>query len=155
MHVASWRWAYEGLLPAAVLDGLSVDERAAMWQRILADPVGVTLLAERSGRAIGFASAGPGRDEIGGPSVGELYALYVLAEVAGTGVGWSLHDAVLSQLAERGFVEARLWVLRGNLRAIRFYSRQGWRADGVERDERRSDGVVLTEVRLSRRWGQT
>jgi len=127
VHVAAWRWAYEGLLPTAVLDGLSVDERAVMWRRILANPVGVTLLAERSGRAIGFASAGPGRDEIGGPSVGELYALYVLADVTGTGVGRSLHDAVLSRLAERGFVAARLWVLRGNARAIRFYTRQGWR----------------------------
>ena len=27
VHVASWRWAYRGDLPAEFLDGLSVDDR--------------------------------------------------------------------------------------------------------------------------------
>ena len=36
MHVASWQWAYAGLLPADELAGLSVADRADRWQARLA-----------------------------------------------------------------------------------------------------------------------
>jgi len=61
---------------------------------------------------------GPGRADVGGPTVGGLYALDVLPEVAGAGAGRLLHDTGLHWLAKRGFDQARLWVLRGNERAI-------------------------------------
>ena len=31
VHVASWQVAYRGFMPDAVLDGLSVDDRARKW----------------------------------------------------------------------------------------------------------------------------
>jgi len=31
-HVASWQTAYRGLLPQALLDGLSVERRTTQWQ---------------------------------------------------------------------------------------------------------------------------
>ena len=31
VHVASWQWAYAGLLPAGQLAALSVEDRAARW----------------------------------------------------------------------------------------------------------------------------
>lgn len=38
VHVASWRSAYAGLVPAATLDGLNVDARARQWACWLTDP---------------------------------------------------------------------------------------------------------------------
>ena len=50
MHVASWRAAYPGLLPEAVLEGLSVARRTATWERVLADRRQHVVVAERDGR---------------------------------------------------------------------------------------------------------
>ncbi len=57
VHVRSWQAAYRGLIDQSVLDGLSVDERAAGWRRILAEPLPTslgTLVAVRDDRLIGW-----------------------------------------------------------------------------------------------------
>jgi len=36
VHMASWRWAYRGDLPAEFLDGLTVDDREREWREWLA-----------------------------------------------------------------------------------------------------------------------
>ncbi|MGP4115505.1 GNAT family N-acetyltransferase [Streptomyces sp. 4N509B] len=91
--------------------------------------------------ADGVAPAGGGsegraeRDEAGGrrdEPWGEVYALYVLPGFLGRGVGRSLMGRALDALAAAGRPRARLWVLRDNAPARRFYERAGFRADGAE-----------------------
>ncbi len=148
VHVAAWRWAYDGLLPAGRLAELSAADRGRAWaERLESGQDAMTYVAERGDTLVGFVSAGVGRADVGGPEVGELYGLYVLAEVAGTGTGRRLHDMGLRWLADRGHPHARLWVLRSNDRARAFYERCGWRPDGDEKLERRPDGLMLDEVR--------
>ena len=64
------------------------------------------------------------------------------------GVGGELMSAALSSLRSAGFTTATLWVLADNDRAIRFYERAGWRADGAEQS---ADimGVQLSEIRYT------
>jgi GNAT superfamily N-acetyltransferase len=156
VHVASWQWAYAGLLPAEELAGLSVADRADRWQARLAGTGtgstdrGATFVADLDSRVVGFVTVGPGRDDVGGPSVGELYAIYLDREVAGTGLGRRLHEAGVGWLAEQGWTRALLWVLRDNARARRFYELCGWRADGVTKTVPRPDLVDLDEVRYER-----
>ncbi|GAA1188548.1 GNAT family N-acetyltransferase [Nesterenkonia xinjiangensis] len=69
----------------------------------------------------------------------EVKALYVLAEVYGTGVG---HALLTSGIGED---PAYLWVLAGNDRAIAFYARQGFRLDGATKSD-----PVGTEKRMVR-----
>lgn len=153
VHVASWQWGYAGLLPAELLDGLSVPERATRWRDILAgenpDEGAVTFVGELPTGLAGFVSVGSGRADVGGPEVGEIRALYVDPGHAGRGVGGALHDAGVEWLTSRHRL-ARLWVLRGNARARGFYERHGWHADGVEKVEHPGDGFVLDEVRYER-----
>src|SRR5882757_3743577 len=63
VHVLSWRAAYRGLLPADVLDGLSVDGRERMWAGILRDPAPrrAVLVAAEEDKVLGFAALGPSR----------------------------------------------------------------------------------------------
>jgi GNAT superfamily N-acetyltransferase len=152
VHVASWQWAYAGLMPTDVLAGLSVAGRTTSWRDRLSDPEAVraTFVAERDNRVVGFAAVGPGRDDVGGPSVGELYAVYVLAEVAGDGAGRALHDECLGWLANRHFPLARLWVLTTNVRAQAFYRRQGWSPDGQTKVHTMREGHTIHETRYSR-----
>ena len=151
VHVASWQWAYAGLLPADRLASLSTQQRAQRWSEVLTEPNdALTLVGERAGRIVGFASAGPARDDDLAPGVGELWGLYVHPDVAGDGTGYRLHEGAMAWLREQGARSAVLWMLRGNKRAHAFYERQGWRLDGSEKVDERPDGFVLDEVRYSR-----
>ncbi|MGH2840330.1 MAG: hypothetical protein ACRDKY_05850 [Solirubrobacteraceae bacterium] len=44
VHVRSWQVAYRGLLPDAILDGLSVEERRTIWHQLLANDDGIFTL---------------------------------------------------------------------------------------------------------------
>ena len=81
--VRGWQTAYRGLMPDEFLAGLSVAGRAAAWREMLdrdADGGIPAWLAERDGRAVGFVSSGPPRDEDVPLPGAEVYAIYVLPE---------------------------------------------------------------------------
>ena len=121
VRVATWKVAYRGVVPDEHLDAMTVtDERVAHLQARYGGDVR-TLLAEDDGRAVGMAVVGPCRDE-DRPGERELYALYVLPERWGSGVGQVLWDAALPFTS--------LWVLADNPRARAFYERNGFRRDG-------------------------
>ena len=147
VHVRTWQAAYRHAFPAELLDSLSIEEREARWRdQGLADSAAETLVAERAGRVVGFASAGPSRDP---DCDGELWGIYVEPEEWGSGTGAALLDAALERLRAAGFREAILWVLGDNPRARRFYEKHGWSPDGTEKDGVHLDTEVH-EVRYRR-----
>lgn len=150
VHVEGWRWAYRGLLPDALLDGLSADRREAMWRTTLSAPdtEARVWLAERDGRAVGFAATAPVRDAGHPPGTAELTAIYLARDAAGTGTGRALLAQATGDLRRRGFRGAVLWVFAANLRARRFYELAGWRLDGATRRVERG-GAELAEVRYA------
>jgi ribosomal protein S18 acetylase RimI-like enzyme len=151
VNVASWRWAYDGLLPASVLDALSVESRAADWRSMISSQVcDVSVATAGDGTVVGFVNIGMTRDDDGSASAaGELFALYVLPRTAGTGVGRSLLRRAESRLRAAGFTRATLWVLETNERGRRFYERHGWSWDGT-RGEHRFDCGNRPIVRYAR-----
>ena len=70
-----------------------------------------------------------------------MYSLYVHAP--GAGLGQRLLDELL------GKESAELWVFEANVRAQRFYERNGFRLDGT-RHTYRPETASLPEVRLVR-----
>jgi len=149
VQVDSWRATYVGLLPEAVLDGLSVGDKTEGWARVLGEGGRHVVVAESGGRMVGFASVGPGRDADLGGTTGQLTTLYVVDDAWGTGVGRALHDAALSRLADAGYRRGVVWMLSTNARARRFYDRQGWTADGRLRVQQ-FGGTVVLDRRLAR-----
>jgi GNAT superfamily N-acetyltransferase len=156
IRVAGWQSAYRGQLDDRLLDGLSAERDRSRWRAHLESPPPGHrgFVAERGGRTVGFATCGPSRDRDEPPGVGELYAIYVLPTMIGTGVGIALLQRVMRTLREDGYREAMLWALEGNLRGHAFYQAAGWRADGgAKRD--RMDGFELSEVRYRYRFEST
>jgi len=151
VHVATWRATYRGLMPQSLLDGLSVEARTAVWQTILRDDEGSTLVAieQAADRVVGFVSVGPSRDTDPDRAPSELYGIYLHPDHWGRGAGRHLLDCGLAQLPTA--TEATLWVLDRNDRARRFYERQGWKLDGATKEDDRGE-VVLSELRYRRRW---
>ncbi len=147
-HVASWRAAYASIVPARVLDGLSVDRRAEFWRGVAADPGETRVwVAEAGRRVVGFASTGPARDTDLPAGAAELQAIYLEPGSWGTGLGRALLQRAVGDLVERRFRPLVLWVLAGNERGRHFYERAGWEWDGTRRDLD-FDGESVEELRF-------
>lgn len=158
VHVRSWQAAYKGLLPDDYLDQLRPEDRASKYDFASLDPLKPrTLVAVEEGLIQGFATTRLVPAAIVTPSPeldpkhwGELCALYVDPEHWGCGMGVALAEAARAHLFSLGMQNAYLWVLAGNLRAERFYQRDGWVPD----DARRTDtlwGITVEELRYQRR----
>ncbi|MFY9928672.1 MAG: GNAT family N-acetyltransferase [Streptosporangiaceae bacterium] len=149
LHLASYRAAYQGLIPAGVLSSLRGEDRELRWQASLNDPRRRTLIAEDDDAVlalIGFAEVGPSRDKDAGAGTGELMALHVTQASWRRGVGRTLNDIAIATLAAQGFQAVTLWVLTGNSRARAFYEAMGWNHDGTAR-ELLVQGIRVAEVR--------
>ncbi len=137
VHVRSWLKAYRGLIPDPVLDDLSVGQREKMWREAISRPASTAdrvWVAEQRGRIVGFASAGPTRDDDEDPQdTGEIYAIYLEPEAQGQGIRRRLFRRAVEGLREQGFRAATLWVLAANFRTRLFYEAAGWLTDGTER----------------------
>ena len=149
VHVRSWQAAYRGLMPDHALATLSIAERERWWARLLSDPPPRTALlvaTASSASVVGFCGAGPSLDPAATGDDGQLYTIYLLRRYWRRGIGSKLHTAALHRLAGLGFRRAELWVLETNTRAIEFYRRVGWRADGTRQVDRGPGGIELPEV---------
>lgn len=148
----SYRTAYRGVLPDPFLDDLGIHPPAGYWTGRAAVPPSARhslLVAGGRGEVHGFCDAGPARDDDLDPQrTAEIAVLYVDPSAIGLGVGRRLVQATCDRLVDAGFDDARLWVLRANAGARRFYERLGWRPDGAEKSRRlEAEDVTFDEVR--------
>jgi GNAT superfamily N-acetyltransferase len=95
------------------------------------------LIAKVNNTAGGFVCFGRARDE-NRQDCGEIYAIYVLKEHWGRGIGYTLYKNACAELQENGFLKAYLWVLDTNHRAIASYRRWG----GVIERDRLKDHAI-------------
>lgn len=135
VHVASWQGAYSDIIDLDnVGDSMDVDERERAWREripLIGDEGHRTWVAEIDERVTGFAFTRPTQDDDLNPlEIAELVALYLDPEIFGAGVGKSLLGRAVAGMRNQGFLQATLWVLEENVRAIRFYRQEGWRPDG-------------------------
>lgn len=159
-HVRGWQVGCAGVLPASYLAEMDLAASARRWTGNIANPASAneTLVAEVGSRVVALASFGRSYDAdlpLDPPAdepvrIAELYLLYVHPEHWGTGVGRRLHDAALTTLADSGFTRARLWVVRGNARAQRFYRTRDWSNDRLIKNVTDGD-TTWVEERLSHR----
>jgi L-amino acid N-acyltransferase YncA len=138
VHVQGWRETYTGIMPDKVLANLSEERRAVWWRHVIEnEPTTRCAVAEKDGEVVGFASAGPARDDDAERDL-ELFTIYTLSSMYGTGVGQALLDTVL------GEEPAIVWIAEQNERAQAFYRKNKFELDGATK----FDGI--SEVRMLR-----
>jgi ribosomal protein S18 acetylase RimI-like enzyme len=109
---AGWHDAHAHLVPAAILS-YRTPEHFRLWL----GQSGETIFVARGACPLGFVSV---RD-------GELCKLYIAPTARGTGIAVKLMTHAEQRIRSNGYTEAELLCLDGNLRAQRFYEREGWR----------------------------
>ncbi|MCM2605255.1 GNAT family N-acetyltransferase [Rossellomorea marisflavi] len=121
VHVESWQSTYRGIVSDRYLDSLSVEEKKVKWEGILSEDHHTLVCTTKDGLVVGFASVGRERS---GEYEGELYAIYLLREYQGRGIGRELFSRSISSLKALGFQDMFIWVLRENSSKTFYYSYQ-------------------------------
>jgi GNAT superfamily N-acetyltransferase len=108
-------------------------------------------VAEIDGRFAGYCYvAAPSREPDEGPEVAELVAMYVQPGHWRQGAGAALMNAAIERLSGLPYTEAVLWTFEENERAVAFYERFGWKADGTEKIHERSGEPAIRMRRALR-----
>jgi GNAT superfamily N-acetyltransferase len=135
LAVRAWRAAYAGVLAAEVLAALDPAAQARDWAEYLAalPPADrVWVVGGTDGGVAGFARTGPCTDADVPAGTGEVHGLYIEPALIGTGLGRSLFEHAVADLAGR-HDPVVLWHFAGNNRAARFYELAGFGLDGARR----------------------
>lgn len=154
VQVRAWRQAYDGLLPADVLEALDPADFAAAWAASLAKPKDArnrVLVALERNTVRGFAITSPSEDPDSDPIVdGEVSELTVDPDHTRHGHGSRLLQACADTLRADRFRRAVLWLNSTDDTLREFLTAAGWAPDGAHRElDLRGDGEVLVkQVRL-------
>ena len=168
VRVTAWQRGYKGIMDAEYLASLSVEENKVRWSKILEQQAGSRRLLVfdnpvspgQPSSVVGYSTFGPYRVATGDDktmevgefakpgTIGEIYGFYVHPDHWGSKVANELMIATISALVDDEWPTARLWVLKNNGRARRFYERHGWQADRAE--ARLTVGGNPLEVRYQR-----
>lgn len=135
----SWNATYEGIIPYEVQENfLKSAYNDEMMKRRMERSL--MLVAEEGGRVSGFANFSPVRE---GGKV-ELYAIYLLPEVQGKGIGTALLNEGMLRLD--GVKELYISVERDNAIGKAFYEAKGFMA--VEEMDEDFEGHILKTIRM-------
>ena len=140
VHWKSWQESYRGLVDDDYLDQRITLERcrtiAHNWPEN-------TVVAMVDGEVVGFACWCLCRDgDL--ENTGEIQAIYVLEAYQKQKIGYALMQEALRRLAQ--YPSVVVWVLKDNSKAIRFYEKLGFRADGAE--QTLNMGKPTTAIRM-------
>jgi len=148
VRVISWQSAYRGVVPDAYLDAMSPQKNLDHWRNVAAggEPGTELLVAEESGRIVGFAVYGTARPPTFGYG-GELHAIYWLPEAMGKGYGTLMMQHIIAGLRRLGHDDMIVWVMEANTRGRKFYEHFAGMTE-VENSRRSFDiaGTTLWEV---------
>jgi GNAT superfamily N-acetyltransferase len=123
VHVESWKTTYTGIVSDAFLASLNKEGRTHSWQeQILAGNISIFVAEDEKG-IFGFAAGGKNREKPDDYDA-ELYAIYLLRERQGQGVGRTLVLTLASVLRAEGLTSMLVWVLEQNP-SVSFYQRLG------------------------------
>lgn len=99
-----------------------------------------TVVAEREGRVVAWASAGPYRSRPAYAGVAE-HSVYVARAARGTGAGRAALEALCRAYAERGFWKLVSRIFPENVASLALHERCGFRVVGVYRRHGQLEGA--------------
>lgn len=131
VHVDSWRTTYTNIVTEDYLKQLSYEKREQMW--ISAIPNGGVYVAENDdGTIVGFSTGGKERSGEYPDYAGELYAIYILKEYQGKGLGKALVKPIVKELQDQQIDSMVVCVLEENDSRLFYEALGGKKIDTIE-----------------------
>lgn len=125
VHVDSWKTTYANIVPDEYLTSLTYESREQMWTKAI--PHGDIYVAENNGwEIVGFAKGGKERTGKYKGYDGELYAIYILQDYQGKGIGTALVKPIINEIIGVGLNSMLVLVLEDN-NSRKFYESLGGR----------------------------
>lgn len=121
IYESSWKFAYKDIIPQDYLDCIP----KGRWANSITKEGMNNLVLIENGIIIGTASFCKSRWEQYN-DYGEIVSLYFLPDYVGKGYGSTLLKKSVEELKFLGYNKLLLWVLEDNLRARRFYEKNGF-----------------------------
>ena len=149
VHVDGWQAAYRHIVPAAVLDALSVDRHEAMWRDAIFTGRPELRVAQAGGPVLGWIAIGASRDVGAAATDAEVWAFYTAPAAWAGGVGRALWRDARERLCAQGFTRCSLWAFPQNERAGRFYSAAGFALEPASEKMFMLGDTPLREVRYA------
>jgi predicted N-acetyltransferase YhbS len=154
VQVDTWRTCYAAVVPAGVLDALSIEIVQAAWQDAVTAPPSPrhrVLVAQEQAALVGFVAFGPADDlEADDPdpatTVG-IGPLLVEPRWGRRGHGSRLLAAVVDHARGDGMTRAISWLPEGDVASREFFVSAGWGPDGLAR-ALDTGGGELREIRM-------
>ena len=129
VHVESWQKSFAGIVPQEFLDNLTIEGRTKSFAQRFGEENYKMFVAENSKDGIvGFADFGKGRESSFAFDA-ELYAIYLLSEFQGKGIGEKLFRLCQKQMIAEGFDSMYLMALTVSPYKS-FYKKMGGRIVG-------------------------
>ena len=148
IHTDAWIEAYSTIISPEIMAGVTQDSRTATWQHWFKSTNQDLHVHEQNRTVVGFIRVAPPEESSSElTTYGELTHIYQDPILLGSGIGYLLFTHAVQLVKQSGRQGMFLWTLEKNVRARRFYERQGMTADGARKDEPEWLGEGVYEVR--------
>ena len=133
VNTYTWETTYKGLMPDEVLEERikTMDERIPKMAESVRKKDNL-FVAEDNDKIVGMMTYGPSRNEEY-QEIGQIYAIYVLKEYQGLGIGKKLFMTGIKELIGKGYNSMIVNVLDGN-KTRKFYEKYGGKKVGKIED---------------------
>jgi GNAT superfamily N-acetyltransferase len=143
VHVKSWKESFIGIVPDSFMKKLTVEKRTKAFRERFSDPSYKMYVAELpTGEVVGFVDVGDPRQEVGQYDA-ELYAIYLLRNFQGKGIGARLFRCVTEFLKSTGKRSLYLMALEASPYRP-FYEKMGGRV--VSKKQISLEGMPFTAL---------
>lgn len=126
VHISAWQESYKNIINQEYLNQISFIAKLQLREQMLANQSSenISLVGVHDGKIIGFCDGGRSR-ETSNEYSGEIYAIYLLEEFKGKGIGSELFSHMRNHLINNGLTPYIVRVLAENKFACKFYKKHG------------------------------
>ncbi|MGD6857652.1 N-acetyltransferase family protein [Bacillus infantis] len=131
VHVESWKTTYVNIVPEEYLNNLTYESWEQIWINNISNG-SVYVAQNNEGEIVGFSSGGKERSGKYSGFDGELYAIYILKEYQGQGIGKALVKPIIDDIKGMGLNSMLVLVLKDNISRLFYEALGGQKIDAVE-----------------------
>ncbi|WP_409292868.1 GNAT family N-acetyltransferase [Peribacillus sp. SCS-37] len=131
VHVECWKTTYVNIVPDEYLNNLTYESREGIWINNIPNS-GVYVAENDEGEIVGFSSGGKERSGKYNGFNGQLYAIYILKEYQGQGIGKALVKPIIDEIKGMGLNSMLVLVLKDNISRLFYEALGGKKIDTVE-----------------------